>query len=175
MAAHRFLSAVPPRRAGSVAATSPPTPSAWATKSKNKDAHKTDPTAAPPRLATCFTSSQTPALVQAVGCGPEGGDPPSVHNLCLSHPLALPPRRLRPTVVQAFPLSSFFGFSISGRDPLVFMLELSLRSGDPVEYLECINIGVATRSSKWPVGRLALRSPGPCSAWAPASVCVGGL
>jgi len=31
------------RRAGLVAAPSPPTPSAWATKSKNNNAHKTDP------------------------------------------------------------------------------------------------------------------------------------
>ena len=57
--------------------------------------------------------------------------------------LALPPRS---TVVQPFSLSPCFGFSIfAGRDPLVFMfvfvLGPSLRSGDPVACLECINVG----------------------------------
>jgi len=60
-------------------------------------------------------------------------------------PLALPLRRLRSTVVQPFYLSSFFGFSIfAGRDPLVFVfvLEPSLRTGDPVAYLELHRVAV---------------------------------
>jgi len=86
-------------------------------------------------------------------------------------------------------LSSFFGFSIfAGRDPLVFMLEPSLRSGDPVAYLECINVGggdsiltafgvlevaggEAGPPLTWPLPRL-----GPClGAGGPTVWCVAWL
>ena len=92
-------------------------------------------------------------------------------------PLALPLRRLRSTVVQPFSPSSFFGFStFAGRDPPVFVfvleLEPSLRIGDPVAYLECINDGGGD-SSLTVFGFLEVAGGEAPFSWAPAR-CVGG-
>jgi len=65
--------------------------------------------------------------------------------------LALPPRRVRTTVVQPFSFSSFFGF---GRLRPVGLV----RAGDPVACLECISVwrsSPPSASSEWPVERPA--------------------
>ena len=104
----------------------------WATKSKNKE------------IKTTLYHSRLglPRVSRRPGCQLSYRPfrprslPFSPPWLCLRVPYA--PRWSSPF---PYPLSSAFRCSPVETRTLVFMLEPSLRSGDPVAYLECINVG----------------------------------